>query len=35
LGWGVEGLYWLVAGVLLSFLGAVADAWVPLIKIHR
>jgi hypothetical protein len=35
LGWGVEGLYWLAAGVLLSFLVAVADAWVLLIEIHR
>jgi hypothetical protein len=26
LGWGVGGLYWLVAGVVLSFLVAVADA---------
>jgi len=35
LGWGVEGLYWLVAGVVLSFLVAVADAWVLLIEILR
>ena len=34
-GWGVEGLYWLVAGVVLTFLVAVADAWALLIEIHR
>jgi hypothetical protein len=33
LGWGMGGLYWLVAGVVLSFL--VADAWVLLVEIHR
>ena len=31
---GVEGLYWLVAGVVLTFLVAVADAWALLIEIH-
>ncbi len=35
LGWGVEGLYWLVAGVVLTFPVAVADAWALLIEIHR
>jgi hypothetical protein len=35
LGWGVGGLYWLVAGVVLSYLVAVADAWVLLVEIHR
>ena len=35
LGWGMGGLYWLVAGVVLSFLVAVADAWVILVEIHR
>jgi len=35
LGWGVEELYWLVAGVVLTFLVAVADAWALLIEIHR
>src|SRR5215203_3098517 len=29
-GWGVGGLYWLVVGVVLSFLVAVGDAWVLL-----
>jgi hypothetical protein len=35
MGWGVGGLYWLVVGVVLSFLVAVADAWVLLVEIHR
>jgi hypothetical protein len=29
------GLYWLVAGVLLSFLSALLDAWVLLVEILR
>jgi hypothetical protein len=33
--WGVGGLYLLVAGVMLSFLVAVEDAWVLLVEIHR
>ena len=35
LNWGVGGLYWLVVGVILSFLAAVAEAWVLLVEIHR
>lgn len=35
MGWGLGGLYWLVVGVVLSFLVAVADAWVLLVEIHR
>ena len=35
MGWGVGGLYWLVVGVVLSFLVAVADAWILLVEIHR
>ena len=35
LNWGVVGLYWLVASVVLSFLVAVGDAWVLLVEIHR
>jgi hypothetical protein len=35
LSWGVSGLYVLVAGVILSFLVAVAEAWVLLVEIHR
>ena len=35
MGWGLGGLYWLVIGVVLSFLVAVADAWVLLVEIHR
>jgi modulator of FtsH protease len=33
--WGTNGLYWLVAATLLSFLAAFADAWVLLIEINR
>jgi hypothetical protein len=33
--WGVGGLCWLVAGVVLSFPVAVVDAWVLLVEIHR
>jgi modulator of FtsH protease len=29
------GLYWLVPGIVFSFVGAVADAWVLLIEIRR
>jgi hypothetical protein len=35
MGWGLGGLYWLVVGVILSFLVAVLDAWVLLVEIHR
>ena len=35
LNWGVGGLYLLAAGVILSFLVAVAEAWVLLVEIHR
>lgn len=35
LSWGVGGLYVLVAGVVLSFLVAVAEAWVLLVEIHK
>ena len=35
MGWGVGGLYWLVVGVVLSFLVAVVDAWVLLVEINR
>jgi hypothetical protein len=35
LNWGVGGLYWLVVGVILSFLVAAAEAWVLLVEIHR
>ena len=33
--WGVGGLCWLVAEVVLSFPVAVVDAWVLLVEIHR
>jgi hypothetical protein len=32
---GAEGLYWLVGGVILSFVVGVLDAWVLLVEIHR
>jgi modulator of FtsH protease len=35
MGWELGGLYLLVVGVVLSFLVAVADAWVLLVEIHR
>jgi hypothetical protein len=34
LSWGVGGLYVLVAGVVISFLVTVAEAWVLLVEIH-
>jgi hypothetical protein len=33
--WGSEGLYWLAAGVVLSLVVGVIDAWVLLVEIHR
>ena len=35
LSWGDGGLYVLVAGVMLSILVAVEEAWVLLVEIHR
>ena len=35
LSWGVGGLYWLVAGMILSLVTAVAEAWILLVEIHR
>jgi hypothetical protein len=35
LNWGLGGLYLLVAGVILSFLVAVVEAWILLVEIHR
>ncbi len=35
LGWGLGGLYWLVAGTNLAILVALFDAWVLLIEINR
>ena len=35
LNWGVGGLYWLVGGVILSFLAAVVESWILLVDIHR
>ena len=33
--WGVGGLYLIAAGVMLSMLVAVEEAWVILVEIHR
>lgn len=35
LSFGQDGLYWIVAATLLSFLAAFADSWVLLIEINR
>ncbi len=35
LGWGLVGLYWLVAGTLLAVLVALFEAWVLLVEINR
>jgi len=32
---GYDGLYWLVAGVLLVFIGSVTNAWVLMVEILR
>jgi hypothetical protein len=32
---GVDGLYWLVSGMVLSTLAAMFDAWVLLVEINR
>ena len=32
---GQVGLYWLVPGILASFIKAIMDAWVLLVEIHR
>jgi hypothetical protein len=29
------GLYWLVAGLVMGFAGAVLNAWILLVEIHR
>ncbi len=33
--WGLGGLYWLVGGVVFSYLVAMTGAWVLLVEIHR
>jgi hypothetical protein len=33
--WGASGLYWLVPGVLLSFVAAIHESWILLIEINR
>jgi hypothetical protein len=32
---GGGGLYWLVAALILGFVGAVFNAWILLVEIHR
>jgi len=32
---GFTGIYWLIPGIIFSFIKAVTDAWVLLIEIHR
>jgi modulator of FtsH protease len=31
----VKGLYWVAAGIVISFIKAIADAWVLLVEINR
>jgi hypothetical protein len=33
--YGESGLYWIVPGIILSFIKAVIDAWVLLVEINR
>jgi hypothetical protein len=33
--YGEKGIYWIVPGIILSFIKAVIDAWVLLIEINR
>jgi hypothetical protein len=32
---GLVGLYWLIPGIIFSFIKALVDAWVLLVEIHR
>ena len=32
---GEKGIYWIVPGIILSFIKAVIDAWVLLVEINR
>jgi modulator of FtsH protease len=32
---GASGFYWIAAGVIISFIKAVMDAWVLLVEINR
>ena len=34
-GWGIDGLYLVVAGMVFSVLAAMFEAWVLLIEINR
>ncbi len=33
--YGEKGIYWIVPGILLSFIKAIIDAWVLLVEINR
>jgi hypothetical protein len=33
--WKGNGIYWLIPGIIISFIKAVADAWVLLVEINR
>lgn len=33
--WGEYGIYWLVPGIVISFMKAIIDAWVLLVEINR
>jgi hypothetical protein len=33
--YGEKGVYWLVPGIMLSFIKAIVDAWVLLVEINR
>jgi hypothetical protein len=35
LGWGIEGLYWLVGGMVFSIVAALFGGWVLLVEIKR
>ena len=35
IGIGPTGFYWLIPGIIFSFIKAVLDAWVLLVEIHR
>ena len=32
---GYSGFYWLIPGILISFIKSIIDAWVLLVEIHR
>jgi hypothetical protein len=32
---GASGIYWVIPGIMISFIKAIVDAWVLLVEIHR